>query len=536
MHVSYARHMTSKKVCKIGNNYYLYERESYWDPVKKKSCQRNSTYIGKCDKNGKLISSVKKRIDHVHSSFPVGPLSIFYAAAQELQLTSNIRELMEVTDEVASHILCLTLNQIVGRRPVGKLDSWVLRSPLVDWEDMNPENITQKAFEIALSNLCIIYPDGAIEDNGLVLQYGMTKVWNDISPEPPRYYYDITKQKYYGTKSFYGEPGYYPGGTNKNVVGFGLVTSSNHNYPVMCRPIRGSKHDSITVQDTVNTLNAWGFERLTLIMDRGMVSKKNIELVMDSGFDQIGILPETNKEIWKYISKWSSKNLTSSEHIITRPSGDGVYARAWTAPLFGKKKMKIVLVEDPKRKLQEQIARDQLIRELEGVPSKKRLHEIKRELGKQVKTVRGRRGFSVDTEIVERNKAGDGRFIMFSTDPDLSVEEIFNAYFQRDIVEKAFCTIKGELKLGPIRFRRRDRIDAYSTIVYLSYLLWSWTERKLKEKFPDMTLSQALDLVDDVTLVKFKSGRKVNDWITNLNRDQKKVLKHLGALDILPVA
>jgi len=528
--------MVSKKVCKIGNNYYLYERESYWDPVKKKSCQRNSTYIGKCDKNGKLISTVKKRVDTVYSSFPVGPLSIFYAAAQELQLTKNIQGLMKVSDEVASHILCLTLNQIVGRRPVGKLDSWVLRSPIVEWENMSAKNITHRAFEIALSNLCIIYPDGAIEDNGLVLQYGMTKVWSEICPEPPQYYYDITKQKYYGTKSFYGEPGYYPGGTNKNVVGFGLVTSCNHNYPVICRPIRGSKHDTITVQDTVNLLKSWGFEQLTLIMDRGMVSKKNIEFVMDSEFDQIGILPETNKEIWQYVTKWSSKSLEKSEYLITRPSGDGVYVRAWTAPLFGKKKMKIVLVEDPKRKLREQIARDQLIRELGGTPSKKRLKEIKRALGKQVKTVKGRRGFAIDEEIMIKNKAGDGRFILFSTDTDMSAEEIFSAYFQRDIVEKAFSTIKGELKLGPIRFRRRDRIDAYSTIVYLAYLLWSWTERKLRETFPDMTLSQALDIVEDVNFVKFKTGRKMTAWITKLNKDQKEIMKHLGALNILPVA
>ena len=137
---------------------------------------------------------------------------------------------------------------------------------------------------------------------------------------------------------------------------------------------------------------------------------------------------------------------------------------------------------------------------------------------------------------VKENKKGDGRFLMFSTAPKMSAEEMFSVYFQRDVVEKAFCTLKGELKLGPIRYRRRDRIDAYSTIVYLAYLLWSWTERKLKKKYPDMSLPRILELVEDVSWVEFKSGKLTKEWVTRPTREQKKMLKYLGATHFLPVS
>jgi transposase len=89
--------------------------------------------------------------------------------------------------------------------------------------------------------------------------------------------------------------------TSKNVLGFGLVTSRNNQYPVLCRAIRGSRSDTLTVQDMLHQLKAWGFHHLTLILDRGMISRENVQCVVDSGFDVVGLVPETHKEAWSYV-------------------------------------------------------------------------------------------------------------------------------------------------------------------------------------------------------------------------------------------
>ena len=122
---------------------------------------------------------------------------------------------------------------------------------------------------------------------------------------------------------------------------------------------------------------------------------------------------------------------------------------------------------------------------------------------------------------------------MFSTDETLGAEQMFRTYFQRDEIEKAFQTIKGELSLGPIRYRRRDRIDGYTTVVYLAYLLWSRAQERIREKYPSLTVSKAVSLVEDVHLVRVQSGKQTSEWTTRRSTEQEKLLKLVGATRFL---
>lgn len=528
--------MASLKVCKIGGRYYLYDRESYWDPVMKKSKQRNSRYIGPCDKAGNLLEPARPRIDAVHSAFPVGALSIFYATAARIGLTDKIASVLDVNRGPASLVLSLALNQLVSRRPIERLPEWMLRSPLVEWEGIEPELVTSDAFGAALWSLCKMAPDGTFEDRGLVLQKELTKVWREDTREPAQFYYDVTKQVYNGSACDYAEPGYFPGGTRKRVIGFGMVTSRINHHPVLCRAIYGSRNDTVTVEDTVNHLRAWEFKRLTLIVDRGMISQENVETALDAGFDMIGLIPETNKQAWEYVTKWPADEIEQPRFVVERSSGEAAYARSWVASILGRKRMRVSVIVSPRRKIEEQTSRDVMVRDVDRVTGKLRLKELRADLGPLAIPATGRRGFVIDEEKAGRDRKADGRYLMFSTDLDVDAEEMFTAYFQRDIVEKAFRVVKGEISLGPIRYRRRDRIDAYTTVVYVAYLLWSLAERRLREKHPEMSLSRALALVESVAAVRFRAGKRFYEWTTKLSASQEQVLKHLGATEFLPVA
>jgi hypothetical protein len=83
--------------------------------------------------------------------------------------------------------------------------------------------------------------------------------------------------------------------------------------------------------------------------------------------------------------------------------------------------------------------------------------------------------------------------------------------------------------------------------VYLAYLLWSWAERKLKEKWPSapsevrkkypaMTLTQALEHLEGVSWVRFGAGKSVRAWVTRLTEVQEAIHSPLGAEKLLPVA
>lgn len=75
---------------------------------------------------------------------------------------------------------------------------------------------------------------------------------------------------------------------------------------------------------------------------------------------------------------------------------------------------------------------------------------------------------------------------------------MYREYFAKDAVEKAFRTSQGELSLGPVRPRRKDGAGAHATVVYVAYLLWSWAERELQEKYPERSLSEAMRSLENL--------------------------------------
>ncbi|MGI0067854.1 MAG: IS1634 family transposase [Thermoplasmata archaeon] len=540
--------MSYTRVKPQGDRFYLCEYESYWDPEMHRSRQRFLRYLGPCDKDGKPLAPPTHRIDHVHSVFEVGRLALFFAAARDLKVVETIEVALGCNRAEAELVLDLALNQVVLRRPLYHLADWVRRSPLMAWQELDPSQVTHEAYQEALMRLC--RPLSSEYDNaGLFLQERLNTEWRRGSREPAAVYYDITKQTYYGTECPNAAIGHDADRNLANVVGFGLVVSRDHHHPVLCRPLLGSKNDTLSVHETVEQLKGFGYEHLTLVMDRGMVSEANLKVVTDAGYEQLGIVRGWNEEAWRYITRWPRETLEQPRFVVDRGSGAAAYCRSWVAPLYGRKRMRVTVVENPRRTTEEKESRDLAIMTLEkGHPSAERLRQIRKVLGRDVaETSRGRRGFVVNEKVLKGEEPGLGRFLLFSTDLSLEAEEMFELYFRRDSVEKAFETMKGELSLGPIRYRRVDRLDAYSTVVYVAYLLWSWVERKLKEewpkapaevrkKYPSMSLPAALELLEGVSWVKFGAGKSIREWANRLTHVQEAILAPLGADKLLPVA
>jgi hypothetical protein len=389
--------------------------------------------------------------------------------------------------------------------------------------------LSPRHFEEALSSLCHLTPEKTWEDRGLLLQQELTRAWRSRSREPAGAYYDITKQAYYGKPCPYGQLGQDERGTAP-VVGFGMAVSREHHHPILCRVLPGGQNDSLSVAPTLEWLQSQGLRSLTLVMDKGMTSKANVLRAREGGDHVIGSVKGWSAEAVGYASRWPGKELECSEFVVGTSPGGAVYARAFTAPLLGFPKMRIAVVENLSRKAEDHQARDLLLQELEGPVAKARLEEIRSELGEVIVTARGRRGFRVDPRAVEQERALDGRFLLFSTNLSLDGQAMYREYFAKDAVEKAFRTSKGELSLDPVRYRRKDRLDAYATVVYVACLLWSWAERRLREKYPERSLSDAMRSLENLAWVRFGAGKTLREWATRLTTEQEKVLAAVSAV------
>jgi len=523
-----------KERVRIRGHDYLYEREWAFRPDSGKRYKRTVRYLGRCDRSGHLVAKPQLRLGPPHSAFPAGPVTALYAAARELRLRERLQKSLQIEALPAAHVLTLAINQATGRVPLYHLPDWVRASPLPSWEPLDPDALAPATYEGALGSLCRPGPGGVLENPGLELQSALTEAWRGRSREPSAYYYDITKRAYYGTENPYAALGHDAEGGISRVMGFGLVVSRDHRHPVLCRPLPGSKNDTLTVGETVAMLKGEGLEGVTLVMDRGMVSKENVAKVRAAGYEMVGLVRGWSAETEALARRWPGEALERETHVVARSGGGAAFARAFTAPLMGRPRLRLAVVVDLRRKTEDREARELALAEWRTRLTDERRRELGRELKDLLVGARGRRGLAVDETAVDRDRELDGRFLLFSTDLTMGGRTMFETYFQRDAVEKVFRTAKGELGLGPIRYRRRDRVEAYATVVYVAWLLWSWAERKLREKYPGLTLEEAFRLLDGVAWVRFGGEKTVRAWATRLTEKQEEILSALGATDLLP--
>ena len=244
--------------------------------------------------------------------------------------------------------------------------------------------------------------------------------------------------------------------------------------PVLFRLLPGSLADPVSFDTPLELLEGFELGRITLAVNRGIVARESVATVVGAGHHLLGMVRGWNEETRALATRWSEMELERTEFVVARSHGIAAYARGFVWPLFGQPKVRIVVVSDARRCVEERQSRGPLIQELGGPLPRGRLGEIRRELRSVVVPSVGRWGFRVDPKELERERRLDGRFLLSRTDPTQEAAEVFRTCSQKDAVEKVSLTAKGPLSLGPLRHCREDRIEAYATVVYLTYLLWSW--------------------------------------------------------------
>jgi transposase len=102
---------------------------------------------------------------------------------------------------------------------------------------------------------------------------------------------------------------------------------------------------------------------------------------------------------------------------------------------------------------------------------------------------------------------------------------MIHIYFNKDLIEKAFHSIKGVVRLRPIRHWLYNRVIAHIFICYISYLLLSLLKLRLSElNISPMTALNELDTLYKVYIKDEKKGFEVSRVVA-LNKIQEKILK-----------
>ena len=130
----------------------------------------------------------------------------------------------------------------------------------------------------------------------------------------------------------------------------------------------------------------------------------------------------------------------------------------------------------------------------------------------------------VKSQGLEAAEEFDGYSCIFST-RCLEKAAVVQIYFDKDLVEKAFRSLKGVIKLQPIRHWLAPRVVAHVFICYLAYLLLSLLKYRLQSQ--GISPEAALDELETMYKVYLRDDNNIFkiSRVVTLSKKQESILK-----------
>lgn len=481
-----------------GNTVYLEEVQS--QRVKGKMVQRFIRHIGK-ETDGRTILSTSMSDVQVEQVKLYGPLLVLNHVAQEIGLADHL-------GKYGPEILSMVYAHCLDYESVNQMPTWFQRTDLNVL--LNLEELTEERLLRALDVLQTEDPEKlqrtifeSVREKYHIRDFGII--------------YDVTNTYLYGKKCPLGREGHDKEGVKgRPLIQIGLAVTQEAGIPVFHKTFDGNIHDSKTFQDVITSFGRYRLKPGGLVIyDRGVSSGRNLIDVKALHWDTLCGFASNPKleKLWR--PTLSAGHLAEFDNRV-RLNETVFYVVTRTYDLDGVKGELALCFNEQKRRRLKESRYDDI--------------EEARELLKQKKSIKpgldkffDRQGQLLKAKLAEAEEF-DGCSFVFCTRP-LSKEEMIRLYFDKDLVEKAFHSIKGITRLQPVRHWLASRVKAHVFICYLSYLLLSLLKYRLKE----LHLSAPAALKELETLYKvylrdsqgiFKISR-----VVTLTKKQELILK-----------
>lgn len=490
--------MSFIKRFKKGGKVYLAEVES--KRIHGRVVTRYIRYVGK-EADGKTVLSTSMSDVQVDRVKLYGPLLALNCLAQEIGLADQV-------GDYGSEILSMVYAHCLNYESINQMPSWFEKTDLN--MILNLEGLTEKRLLNALDSLERLDPDA---------------VQNKIFEAVKKLYqlkdfgvvYDVTNTYLYGKKCPMGKEGKDKEGVKgRPLIQIGLAVTKDEGIPVFHKTFDGNIHDSKTFQDVITSFGQYDLKPSGLcVYDRGITSGRNILDIKALKWDTLcGVAFNAKLEkLWRQVL--SGGKLTQFDNRV-RLNETVFYVTTRPYKIGGVKgELAFCFNERQQRKLKES-RYDEIAEAQELLKNKK---AIKAGLEKFF----DKRGEILTSQLTQAQEF-DGCSSIFCT-RRMPKDEMIRLYFDKDLVEKAFHSIKGITNLQPIRHWLSNRVKAHVFICYLSYLLLSLLKYRLRKiKISPQEALRELETMYKVYLRDPKGVFKISRVVT-LTKKQELILK-----------
>ena len=306
--------------------------------------------------------------------------------------------------------------------------------------------------------------------------------------------------------------------------------------PVRCWTFPGNTADTAIIRTAKDDLSGWNLRRLVWVADRGFASATNRAYLTKGGGHYIHAekLRHTNTEAAAALARAGRyRTVAGSQRVKEVHVAPGGHGNGDVDGEPGARAVRFVVCHNPEQAERDTAVRTNLIAYLEQLIDGSDDWTARRrdELVGSLKTKPGLRRYlrrtkagllRVDHAAAHRESHLDGKWLLRTSDPTLSTEDLAAAYKQLLAVERGWRDMKGALKLRPVFHYREDRIRAHVQLCWLALLLIRVIENTTGDTWRN--LRHELDRLHLVTLAT-PEGQVAQR--TALSTGQKKILTAL---------
>jgi len=292
-----------------------------------------------------------------------------------------------------------------------------------------------------------------------------------------------------------------------------LVSPDGH--PLDYDVFEGDKYEGDTLLPVIeHFVHKHKAQQLIVVADAGLLSKKNIALLNQKGYQYIlgARIKNEQESITKQILALKLQDKQSA--IVDREDGSKLivsFTKARAANDYKNRKRGL-------DKLENKIKSSKLTKQ----------HINNKGYNKYLK-IDGNASISINKEKFDDDKKWDG-LKGYRTNTHLTKEEVIEQYHQLWQIEKAFRISKHDLQIRPIYHQLKRRIEAHICIAFAACKIYKELERQLKTNKTAQTPEQVIDIVKTIYCVEFEtpySPKKYKRLIRLIikTKEQKDIIK-----------
>jgi transposase len=287
----------------------------------------------------------------------------------------------------------------------------------------------------------------------------------------------------------------------------GLLVSKNA-YPLAYDIFEGNKYEGETFLPVLDSFKGkYQFEKLTVVADAGLLSNKNIEELINKGYDFIlGARIKNEKQSIK-------------DQIMQLNLGNG------ESRTIKKDELKLIINYSEDRAKKDRYNRERGIARLEKKLKTNKLTKsnINNKGYNKFLKMKGQVSVEIDYEKIKHDKNWDG-LKGYLTNSRMAKEEVLENYRSLWQIEKAFKVAKNELKIRPIFHYKRQRIEAHICLNFVAYKVYKELERQLHAKKSELSPEKVIEIIQNIYQINLITPN--NELVSKtiiLSEEQKQV-------------